>query len=262
MGKKRGNSAKKKQAAKKKISSTFGVSVLKGGTIARNNGVIEIESKNSTRAPTKKQAGQKSNPAALHHLDDSKRIQSKESQLNQNEKNEFLRLHASLEERSLISKARKDQQQKSKKQRQKQKIGWGNFARPGSWNTTPATLTLAPKTTQQLVDDATDKVAQISDIGQQRPPPTAAEVAPGKSSLAAAAGLDWMTNAVRMNSMQQSQNHLNSFADLDDGSDSENEWAEKKPAKVPQFQFQPASFSFHSNFFAVGPSEDDIDPDL
>lgn len=221
-----------------------------------------MEIKNSTRAPTKKQAGQKSNAAALHHLEDSKRIQSKESQLCQKEKNEFLRLHASLEERSLILQAQKDQQQKSKKHRQKQKNGWGNFARPGSWNTAPATLTLAPKTTQQLVNDAADRVAQISEIGQQRPPPTSADVTPGTSSLAAAAGLDWMTNAARVNSMQQSQNRLNSFAALDDGSDSENEWTEKKPAKVLQFHFQPASFSFQSNFVAVGPSEDDIDPDL
>ncbi|KAL3784353.1 hypothetical protein HJC23_004116 [Cyclotella cryptica] len=260
MGKKRNNGAKKKQAAKKKISSTYGVSVLKGGTIARNNGVIEMESKNAAKAPKTTQASQKS--SALHHSDDLTKSKSKESQCRQNEKNEFLRLHASLEERSLILQAQKDQQQKGKKQRKKQKNGWGNFARPSSWNMAPATLTLAPKTTQQLVDDAADQVAQLSEIGQQRPPPTVGEIAPGKSSLATAAGLEWKTNTARVDSMQQSQIHLNSFAALDDGSDSENDWADNKPAKVPQFQFQPASFSFQSSFVPVGPSEDDIDPDL
>ena len=253
MGKKRNNAAKKKQVSKKKISSTYGVSVLKGGTIARNNGVIEAKNPMDVKAAAKKQSGQKSNDAILDNHNDTKG-KHKQSPCSRNENEEFQRLHASLEERSLMQQAQKTHQRKNKNQ--KAKNGWGSFARPSS-TMAPATLTLEPKTTQQLVDDAANQVAQMSEIGQRLPQTNS--VAPGQSSLSAAAGTSW--SALKEAEVQQPESRVNAFAALDD-SDSDNEWADAKPAKVPQFQFQPASFSFQSNFVTVGPSEDDIDPDL
>jgi len=245
MGKKRNNGAKKKrEAKKKKISASYGVSVLKGGTIARNNGVIEtripidskptnIQSPKNNASKMKRSVGLNQNPKKLTR--------------GQSEHSEFLREQASLEERSLIQQAQKNHQRKMKKQ----KRGWASFAHPSSL--APASFNPI-KTTQQLVDDAADQVAQMSDIGQRLAP------AEGQSSLAAAAGSNWVANIVQ-NKVETQQSHQNSFAALGDESDSENEWADMKP-KVPQFQFQPASFSFQSSFVPIGPTEDDIDSDL
>lgn len=99
----------------------------------------------------------------------------------------------------------------------------------------------------------------MSDFGQRLAPTE------GQSSLAAAAGSNWTANVIaeKMEAKaQMKQAQVNSFAALNDDSDSDNEWARSNPP-APQFQFQPASFSFQSSFIPVGPSnEDDIDPDL
>ena len=151
-----------------------------------------------------------------------------------------------------MQQAQKKQQRKGKKQKQ----GWGNnFAGPTSM--APATLNLT-KTTQQLLDDAANQITQMSDFGQRLAP------AEGQSSLAAAAGVNWNSNvtAEKMQEKAEMQKaQLNSFSALNDDSDSDNEWADTKPAP-PQFQFQPASFSFQSSFVPIGPSDEDIDPDL
>ena len=251
MGKKRNNAAKKKQGAKKKkISATYGVSVLKGGTIAKNNGIIETGNPMDVKSQNK-QTAKSSFPKAMHS--DESNAQQKQSMSNPNEHNEFQRQQASLEERSLIQQAQKKQQRKMKRQ----KKGWGNnFAQPSA--IAPATFNLT-KTTQQLVDDAANQVAQMSEIGQRLIAP-----AEGQSSLAAAAGSNWLTNIAQQKAelkAEAQKAQTNAFAALND-SDSENEWADGKQQKTPQFQFQPASFSFQSSFVAVGPSEEDIDPDL
>jgi hypothetical protein len=249
MGKKRNNAAKKKQGAKKKISATYGVSVLKGGTIARNNGVIETRTPMDAKTPVSKQTA-KRNVAKLTQSNES--TKSKEQRRSLSEMDEFARQHASLEERSLIRQSQKTQQRKKKKQKQ----GWGgNFASPSSM--APATLNLT-KTTQQLVDDAANQITQMSDFGQRLAP------SEGQSSLAAAAGSNWTAGVIaeKMEAQaQMKQAQLNSFAALNDDSESDNEWADSHPP-APQFQFQPASFAFQSSFIPVCPNENDVDPDL
>lgn len=281
MGKKRNNATKKKQAAKKKkLSSAYGVSVQKGGTITRNNGVIEANSAdgsgsshankqngNAKRSASAQVHGQNGADANMSTNETSKRPRG-----NRNENDEFHRQQASLQERSLAAQAQKNDQRRSKKERQKRpKKGWGKFAGPTNSKFAPATLTLAPKTTQQLVDDAADQVAQgMNEIGQQAPNTFYghAPAIPGQSSLAAAAGPSWnpLMSTVSNNEVpQQPQKPNNPFAALDHESDSDNEWADQKKKRVQQFQFQPASFSFQTQSKAEGPVfcvGDEYDPDL
>lgn len=279
MGKKRNNAAKKKQAAKaKRLSSTYGVSVLKGGTQAsRKNGALDATAGGGSHANHRKRNAQTLAPAAPEQnrgrggnaplstpVPPGERPRDGESE-------EFERMHASLEERSLALQARNDERRRSKKQRQKrQKKGWGKFARP-STNFAPATLTLAPKTTQELVDDAAHDVARgMNEIGRRAmvPPTDGASAMPGQSSLAAAASLNWKMRVSNVaNPPRQPQDQNNSFAALGDDSDSDNEWADKETKVVHQFQFKPASFSFQPTVSkppAMGPAVDgdDIDPDL
>lgn len=251
MGKKRNNAAKKKQGAKKKkISATYGVSVMKGGTIARNNGIIETGNPMDAKSSVNKQYT-KADASKLPQTNGP--VKSKQARVSLNEQDEFARQQASLEERSLMQQAQKKHQRKTKKQKQ----GWNTFAGPASM--APPTLNLI-KTTQQLVDDAANQITQMSDFGQRLVP-----AAEGQSSLAAAAGVNWNASVMAKKMQEKSdmkRAQLNSFAALNDDSDSDNEWADSKPA-APQFQFQPASFSFQSSFVpVVGPGEDDIDPDL
>lgn len=289
MGKKRNNAAKKKQVAKKKkLSSAYGVSVSKGGTIARNNGVIldarpisdgGSRAKKGNVAATKVGGSTKSNDrSSTTNCDNTRDNMScdtgKRSRGGHGENDEFQLMHASLEERSLASQARKDDLQKCRKERlNKQKKGWGNFARPSATNFAPATLTLAPKTTQELMDDAAEQVARgMNEIGQRAAsvPSDGATAMPGQSTLASAASLNWKLRVsnVSNQAQQQSQNQDNPFAALDEDSDSDNEWADKKAKVVQQFQFQAASFSFQQTISAPqveGPSiggDDDFDPDL
>ena len=262
MGKKRNNAAKKKQVGKKKkISATYGVSVQKGGTIARNNGIIEPRNPmaDNNKTTNNKQSMKSNN----HHLSTDESYQSKTNQkksgASHKEQNEFLREQASLEERSLMQQSQKKQQPRKSKN---QKKGWGNnFAQPTSMAQPILNLN---KTTQQLVDDAANQITQMSEIGQRLNPQNPAPE--GQSSLAAAAGVNfnWSSNN---NGMQEEikveQSQHNSFAALGYESDSDNEWADsKQQSKPPQFQFQPASFAFQSSFVPVGSAEDEIDPDL
>lgn len=287
MGKKRTSAAKKKQVAKKKkLSSAYGVSVLKGSTVSRNNGVIDanfaspVDANNnsSLKNPIRTLANgddgkvkrdnnhqRKSADATIR----SQEIFGQRSLVNHSENDEFHHLHASLEERSMALQARNDELRQRKKIRlQHQKKGWGtNFARPLVPNFADATLTFAPKTTQELVDDATNHVARgMSEIGQS----VASIVFPaasGQSSLAVAVGLDWKLRAYESSNMQtkqsNAQQHLNNpFAAFE--SDSDNEWtdkAEDKPNSVQRFQFQPASFLFQPDVSQIA-FDDDVDPDL
>lgn len=275
MGKKRNNAAKKKQVAKKKrLSSAYGVSVLKGGTIASKNGVLNADPINAGNSHDKRQKIT-AKTSASHKKNDSGGMFSstqdapgKRTRDRQDENDEFERMHASLEERSLALQARKGDQRRSKKERQKRQKGWGKFARPSS-NFAPATLTLAPKSTRELVDDAADQVARgMNEIGQRETHLSDGTLAkPGQSSLAAAASLNWKMRVSNVaDPVQQSKNQTNSFAALGGDSDSDNEWADKKARVVQQFQFKPASFSFQpaiSNPLAMGPAvDDDFDPDL
>jgi len=284
MGKKRTNTAKKKQAAKKKkLSSTFGVSVLKGGTLASQNGVILDANPvaDGNKSQTKKQKGNNAKKIApeKNHGNgknntfmQASAVPGKRTRDRQGEKDEFDRMHASLEERSLASRARKEDQQRGKKARQKtrQKKGWGKFARPENTNFAPATLTLAPKTTQELVDDAANQVAQgMVEIGQSMAtnPLGGVSAMAGQSSLAAAANFNWKMHASNVSDRaEQPQNHSNAFAALEGDSDSDNEWGDKKAQPIQQFQFKPASFSFQAptlNPQVMGPAlDDDFDPDL
>ena len=311
MGKKRNNAAKKKQAAKKKRqSSAYGVSVLKGGTLTQNNGVIDKISlvaaangnksqpqhhgkKNSGEARSNNNNGNV-NPINIvnNNIQPGKRPRGSPS----GENDEFHRLHASLEERSLALQARKEEQRRSKKggRQKQQKKGWGKFAQPSSavTNFAPATLTLAPKSTQQLVDDAANQVALgFNEIGQSQSSSTMVNPlldgtqssamgivpTPGQSSLAAAASLNWKLRVSNVTTTQQQkqqeseQSKNNPFAALDVDSDSDNEWLDKKKGKiVQQFQFKPASFSFQSSTvsnpsqqqLSANDDDDDIDPDL
>lgn len=210
MGKKRTNTAKKKQAArKKKLSSTYGVSVLKGGTLAKH-GVVDanrIAGGNShmtqpNGASPTLDGNSTLKASANIHINDNKRIMAARatpamrSQDRQSENDEFQRMHASLEERSLALQSRKDDQRRCKKKRQQyHKKGWGKFAGPTQFS--PATLNLAPKMTQELVDDAADRMAEgMNEIGQRaqrvnNPLLHGLSATPRQSSLAAAASLNW-----------------------------------------------------------------------
>jgi len=288
MGKKKTtNAVKKKQVAKKnRLSSAYGVSVLKGGTISRNNGVIETKStsvadgnshaKNPSGTSTNGEGT--ANNKALNINDQNsaenfmptREISGQRAQVRHVENDEFQRLHASLEERSLALQSRKDEQRRSKKERlQQQKKGWGKFARPSATNFTQATLTLAPKTTQELVDDATNRVAQgMAEIGQRACNALDSTAMPGQSSLATAAGLDWKLRSSSMTNHANTPQHQynNVYAALDVESDSDNDWTEagSKPMCAQQFQFKPASFAFQPTASSSGFSNgvDDIDPDL
>ena len=322
MGKKRNNATKKKQAAakKKRLSSAYGVSVLKGGTThssKQNNAnatstTIGIDGKQGKKGGAVPNNGE----GNTKHIPDNNSLQQlgKKRARNSNdisEQDDFNHQYASLEERSLALTARKAELQKKKKgnRRQQNKKGWGSkFAGPSSSNTTtipkfaPATLTLAPKTTQQLVDDAANEVARgMNEIGSSSNHQqsmmvtnpllgvtTASSMAilPGQSSLAAAASHNWKLRVSNISdtqkqqqqqAVQQSQNNPYAALDTDSDDDSDNEWSDKKKQKVvQQFQFKPASFSFQSSATAtsnavsndihqiMGPSveDNDIDPDL
>ena len=287
MGKKKTNAVKKKQVAKKnRLSSAYGVSVLKGGTISRNNGVIDTKftsvadgnshAKNLSGTSTNGEGT--ANNKALNFNDQNsaeifmptREISGQRAQVRHVENDEFQRLHASLEERSLALQSRKDEQRRSKKERlQQQKKGWGKFARPSATNFTQATLTLAPKTTQELVDDATNRVAQgMAEIGQRACNALDSTAMPGQSSLATAAGLDWKIRSSSMTNHANTPQHQinNVYAALDVESDSDNDWTEagSKPMCAQQFQFKPASFAFQPTASSSGFSNgvDDIDPDL
>ncbi|KAL9188699.1 hypothetical protein ACHAXT_007077 [Thalassiosira profunda] len=288
MGKKRNNAAKKKQAAakKKRLSSAYGVSVQKGGTLARKNGVLDASPSAGGKAHAKKQSNAASasgaganaiSPAQQHNkvgIGAAREIPGKRPRDTvASENDEFRRLHASLEERSLALQARKAEQMRGKKQRKKQhKKGWGGkFAGPSATTTfAPATLTLGPKSTEELMDDAADCVAQgMNDIGQRADISADGAIATeGRSSLAAAASMSWklrVSNVASEATQQQTKNKNNAFAALEEDSDSDNEWGEtKSKPPVHPFQFQPASFTFQpavsSSTTAV--ADDDLDPDL
>ncbi|KAL3779711.1 hypothetical protein ACHAW5_004557 [Stephanodiscus triporus] len=280
MGKKKANAAKKKQVAKtNRLSSAYGVSVLKGGTISRNNGVIDTKStlladssshaKNPHETSTNGEGKAKNTALTCYDRNSSemllstREISGHRPRVSHVENDEFQRLYASLEERSLALQARKDEQRRSKKVRmQQQKKGWGKFERPSATIFAEATLTLAPKTTQELVDDATNRVAQgMIEIGQRTTNALDASAMPGQSSLAAAAGLDWK---LRVSSMTDQANvpQNNSYAALDIESDSDNDWAEAE--NKPKLIFEPASFSFRPSVtpLTLSHSADDINPDL
>jgi len=285
MGKKR-NAAKKKQAAKKKrlsaSSKCYGVSVLKGGT-TRKNGALDDANPTADNSQTKQSNGvsfngdgNMTNTASAPHSTTSNNNCTTDlnRQLRDNhnsEKDEFQRRHASLEERSLALQARKDDQQRSKRERQKhQKKGWGKFARPLTTKFAPATLSLAPKSTQQLVDDAAEQVARgMHEIGRNAASASsdgALVTTLGRSSLAEAASLNWklrVSNVSTSPQQAQTEDQTNPFASLEEDSDSDNEWAEKNTKLLP-FQFKPASFSFQPTI-TNEPYEypaDDVDSDL
>jgi len=269
MGKKRNNAAKKKKATKKQnLSSAFGVSVLKGGTIARNNGVINknaLADGQHAQPKNKKMGASNTAVATSAAAAISNNEQSGTRPSNSNENDEFRRLHASLEERQLALQARQKECQKKKRGRKSQKKGWGKFAHPSTKvEFASATLNLGPKSTEQLINEAADHVAMgMTDIGQSTPSNhyTATSME-GKSSLAAAAGLNWKLQVSNTNTLVPTpplQN--NPFAAFDEGSDSDNEWSGKKVETAPQFQFQPASFSFQAAP-AVAQHNEDVDPDL
>ena len=286
MGKKKTNAAKKKQVAKKnRLSSAYGVSVLKGGTISRNNGVIDTKSTSvadgNSQAKTPSGTSTNGEGTAKNtalNIDDrhipeifmpTREISGQRPRVRHFENDEFQRLHASLEERSLALQSRKDEQRRSKKVRmQQQKKGWGKFARPSATYFPQATLTLAPKTTQELVDDATNRVAQgMAEIGQRAYNSLDASAIPGQSSLATAAGLDWNLRSSSMTNQANTPQHQhNPYAALDVESESDNDWAEaeSKPMCAQQFQFKPASFAFQPTALPSGLSSgvDGIYPDL
>jgi len=317
MGKKRNNATKKKQAAakKKRLSSTYGVSVLKGGTThsskqSNANASIGIDGKQGKKGGAVPNNGEGNTKQILdnslqQHPGKKRARNSKHG----SEQDDFNHQYASLEERSLALSARKAEIQKKKKgnRKQQKKKGWGSkFAGPSSSSTipkfAPATLSLAPKSTQQLVDDAANEVARgMNEIGSSNSnhqqsmmvanpvlggTTTSYTAIPGQSSLAAAASHNWKLRVSNISDNQtqqqqqaaQSQNNPYAALDTDSDDDSDNEWSDKKKQKVvQQFQFKPASFSFQSSAASttsnavstnipqqMGPSveDNDIDPDL
>lgn len=290
MGKKRTSTAKKKQLAKKnKLSSAYGVSVVRGGTTAtaRNNGVLDsklkwIDGSSSAKKPCVSSCdgvknGANSTASAKRNSVDCGQHTSGilyRPRVINCENDDFQHLHASLEERSLAVQARQDEQRQKKRirRRGRQMNGFGTFARPSTTPFfAPATLTLAPKTTQELVDDATIHVAQgMNEIGRHATIERmdGASAMPIQSSLAAAASLNWKLRVSNVTSQLTAQEHHgNPYTALDNDSDSENSWAENnQKVDSRRFQFKPASFSFQpttgSDVPVIACSGDGIDPDL
>lgn len=290
MGKKRVSATKKKQLAKKnKLSSAYGVSVLKGGTIARNNGVLDSKLTSvDGSASAKRPSGALYNgeiicaPTSLLSAqsyaggDNVKQVSPRQlpdkrrPRITHYEHEEFQHLHASLEERSLALQARQKEHRRMKKGRNNEEHtkGFGKFERPSSTSFfAPATLTLAPKTTQELVDDATNEVAQgMNEIGQHvtKSHADGASSTIGRSSLAGAASLNWKLRVSNIPVQTTSEDHLNNpFAALDNDSDSENSWGEHNPkVSALQFQFKPPTFMFQPTIPSMRPDESDVDPDL
>lgn len=165
---------------------------------------------------------------------------------------EFQRMHASLEERSLALQTHKHSQRRIKTKQLKK--GQKEIAPQFS----PATLNLASQTTQELVDDAADQMAQgMNQIGQRTKTNVSGGLSsvPGQSSLAAVASRNWK---MRLSNVPNQRPHqTNPFAALEDDSDKDDELN-----TVQQFQFKPASFSFSPSFPNARPVPDDIDPDL
>lgn len=279
MGKKRNNAAKKKKGTKKQhLSATFGVSVLKGGSILRNNGVIDkktLADGNHAQSKNKKNgisnATATPSAAALIYVNEQSSTAHEitgNRPSNSSENDEFRHASASLEERQLALQSRQKECQKKKRGRKSQKKGWGKFAHPSTKvEFTSATLNLGPKSTEQLINEAADHVAMgMADIGQSSAASnhyTAGSSTGGQSSLSAAAGLNWKMQASVNNLVQQppppEQN--NAFAAFEEDIDSDNEWSEGKVEPTPQFQFQPASFSFQAAP-SVAQHNEDVDPDL
>ena len=265
MGKKRNNTAKKKKASKK----AFGVSVLKGGTIARKNGVINkntlADGQHTQLKNKNKSSSNSASNTAAPNQQPTHQLSGNQPSSN-NEHDEFLRSHASLEERHLALQARQKEIQKKKRGRKSQKKGWGNFAHPSAKvEFASATLNLGPKSTEQLVNEAADHVALgMTDIGQSaaRNQYIEAKAANGQSSLAAAAGINWKIQVSNLNEQSRPEQN-NPFAALDDDSDSDNEWSGKKVVSAPKFNFQPASFSFQPPQVAIATQNNEyVDPDL
>ncbi len=283
MGKKRTSTAKKKQLVKKnKLSSAYGVSVLRGGTIARNNGVLDskltsIDDSSSAKKPcgsscdganNRTASAQRNTEGYGQHTPGIARPRVRNC-----ENDDFQHLHASLEERSLALQARQDEQRQMKRIRRngRQMKGFGKFARPSITPFfAPATLTLAPKTTQELVDDATNQVAQgMNEIGRHAliEQMDGVSAMSSRSSLAAAANLNWKLRVSNVTSQLTAQeHHSNPYAALENDSESENSWAEYNPKVDSQrFQFKPASFSFQPtspDVPVIVSCSGDVDPDL
>jgi hypothetical protein len=275
MGKKRNNAAKKKKVTKKQnLSAAFGVSVLKGGTIARNNGVIDKNSladghyaqlKNKRKGASNATAtSSASSPMSYNNQSPTHEVSGNRPS-GSHENDEFRRLHASLEERHLALQARQKEFQKKQKGRKSQKKGWGKFAHPSTKvDFTSATLNLGPKSTEQLINEAADHVAMgMTDIGQNAASNhDKSASADGQSSLAAAAGLNWKMQVSNVsNSVQLPPEQNNPFAAFNEDSDSDNDWSETKIVSKSQFHFQPASFSFQPAPILTQHQED-VDPDL
>ena len=306
MGKKKSKTAKKKQAkaasrakqAKAKTTA-FGVSVVKGskgrggatgggGGHGGNDHAAASIGHNANKKGGGSGGRNSASSSAHHNMqhDATRRAASMDD-----ERNDFDRQHASLQERA---EARQRQQKEGGKKRGNRKHQQ-HMQQPQSsslfTNLAQSSIKLGPATVGEMVDDAADRVAAgmtaigaaLSPVGTARRPaappntPSSTGGVGGSANmlqvLAAQKRQEWSAQKYMLqpeSKPKDDQMGDNRFAGLDNGdSDSDdNGWGaadgDKPVDAPPAFNFAPASFAFgHNN--AAGAQQQpggDDDPDL
>lgn len=308
MGKKKSKTAKKKQAkaasrakqAKTKTTA-FGVSVVKGskgrggaaGGGGGHGGNDHAASSVGHNNVNKKGGGSgriNASPSASHNMKhDTMRLRQAVSK--DDERNDFDRQHASLQERA---DARQRQQKAGGKKRGNRKHQQRvQEPQPSSLfsNLAQSSIKLGPTTVGEMVDDAADQVAAgmtaigaaLSPVGgtagrPAAPPNTPSSTGGGSTNmlqvLAAQKRQEWTAQKYMLQpeskAKDDDQMGDNRFAGLDNGdSDSDdNGWGagaggDQPVHAPPTFDFAPASFAWRNDMASAQqhPGGDD-DPDL
>ena len=307
MGKKKSKTAKKKQAkaasrakqAKAKTTA-FGVSVVKGskgrGGAAGGGGHGGNDHAASSVGHNMNMkgggSGRSNASSSAHHNmqhDTTRRVVSRDD-----ERNDFDRQHASLQERAEARQRqqkaggkkhgnRKHQQQQQQQQQPQSSSLFANLAQ--------SSIQLGPATVGEMVDDAADRVAAgmtaigaaLSPVGGTAGRPAAPPNTPSSTGgvggsanmlqvLAAQKRQEWSAQKYMLQPESKAKDDQmgdNRFAGLDnwDSDSDDNGWGADGDQPVdapPSFNFAPASFAFGQNNAAGAqqqPDGDD-DPDL
>ena len=304
MGKKKSKTAKKKQAkaasrakqAKAKTTA-FGVSVVKGskgrgGATGGGGGLGGNDHAASSvgHSANKKGGGSGRNSASSSAHHNMQHDTTKRAVTMDDERNDFDRQHASLQERA---EARQRQQKEGGKKRGNRKHQQ-HMQQPQSsslfTNLAQSSIKLGPATVGEMVDDAADRVAAgmtaigaalspVGTAGRPAAPPNTPSSTGGVGGsanmlqvLAAQKRQEWSAQKYMLQPESKAKDDQmgdNRFAGLDNGdSDSDdNGWGADGDQPVdapPAFNFAPASFAFGQNNTASAqqqPDGDD-DPDL
>lgn len=304
MGKKKSKTAKKKQAkaasrAKQKAKTTaFGVSVVKGskgrgGAAAGgggNGGNDHAASFMGHNTNIKKSGGGgRSNATSSSANDAMQHETTRRAVSKDDERNEFDRQHASLQER--VEARQQKAGGKKRGNRKHQQHTQESQASSLFTNLAQSSIKLGPATVGEMVDDAADRVAAgmtaigaaLSPVGGTAGRPVAPPNTPSSIGgvggntnmlqvLAAQKRQEWSAQKYMLqpeSTAKDDQMGDNRFAGLDNGDSDfdDNGWGADGDQPVdapPAFNFAPASFAFGQNNTASAqqPPGGDDDPDL